>query len=167
MFVPPKMVVCVGAVVLQQDRVLFVRQTYGAYKGRWTIPWGFVCDEDGTPQPPDVAALREVREEAGVTAVITGLLGMQNDANRSGSRSGCRDEPWLYVLFQCRHLDGIPTPDGQETDAAVYLSLAEMDSFAEEIEPFSNWLARRVLHGENGIIRQSNQTMFPPHMAYL
>ncbi len=163
MFISPKMVVCVGSVVLQQERALFVRQTYGAYKGRWTIPWGFVCAEDGMPQPPDVAALREVKEEAGVTAVITGLLGIQNDVVRTGSR----DEPWLYVLFQCRHQNGIPTPDGQETDAAVYLSLAEMDSFAEEIEPFSNWLTRRVLRGENSIIRQSNETMFPPHTAYL
>ncbi|KAA3661128.1 MAG: NUDIX hydrolase [Chloroflexi bacterium] len=163
MFVPPKMVVCVGAVVLQQARVLLVRQTYGVYKGRWTIPWGFVCDEDGMPQPPDVAAVREVQEEAGVTAVITALLGIQNDIVRTGSR----DEPWLYVLFQCRHQDGIPTPDGQETDAAVYLSLAEMDSFNGEIEPFSNWLARRVLRGENSVIYESDETIFPPHLAYL
>ncbi len=163
MFIPPKMVVCVGAVVLQQERVLFVRQTYGVYKGRWTIPWGFVCDEDGMPQSPDEAVLREVKEEAGVTAVITGLLGIQNDVNLTG----VRDEPWLYVLFQCRHQNGIPTPDGQETDAAVYLSLAEMDSFTEEIEPFSNWLARRVLRGENGLTIISKETMFPPHRAYL
>ena len=163
MFVPPRMVVCVGAVVLQQERVLFVRQTYGVYKGRWTIPWGFVCDEDGMPQPPDVAALREVKEEAGITAVSPTLLGIQNDVVRTGSR----DEPWLYVLFQCRHHDGVPTPDGQETDAALYLSLAEMDSFAEEIEPFSNWLARRVLRGETNLILPNEETVFPPHLAFL
>ena len=163
MFIPPKMVVCVGAVVLQNRRVLFVRQTYGAYNGRWTIPWGFVCDEDGMPEPPDVAALREVQEEAGVTAVITGLLGIQNDVHRTGNR----DEPWLYVLFQCEHQHGVPTPDGSETDAAVYLSLAEMDSFTEEIEPFSNWLARRVLQGEQFVVPPNVETVFPPHIAFL
>ena len=160
---PPKMVVCVGAVVLQGERALFVRQTYGVYKGRWSMPWGFACDEDGMPQPPDVAALNEVKEEAGITAVITGLLGIQNNIHQTGSR----DEPWLYVLFQCRHQDGVPTPDGQETDDAKYLSLAEMDSFSEEIEPFSDWLARRVLRGETNLILPNEETIYPPHLAYL
>ncbi|MCA9930805.1 MAG: hypothetical protein KC419_20110, partial [Anaerolineales bacterium] len=62
---------------------------------------------------------------------------------------------------------GVPTPDGSETDAAVYLSLAEMDSFTEEIEPFSNWLARRVLQGQQFVVPQNAETVFPPHIAFL
>ena len=133
---PPRMVVCVGAVVLQNERALFIRQTYGTYKGRWSIPWGFSNDDNGFPEAPDKAVVREVLEEAGVTAVIQGFLGIQNDTPVINGKK----EPWLYLLFQCQHQSGTPTPDGKETDAACYLSFSEMDAFSEEIEPFSKWL---------------------------
>ncbi len=59
----PRMVVCVGAVVLQGERVLFVRQAQGhPLEGRWSIPWGIVDPGES----PDAAALRETREESGV-----------------------------------------------------------------------------------------------------
>ena len=94
---PPRMIVCVGAVVLRDQKVLFVRQTYGrSLKGRWTLPWGFVHGKDATglPDPPEVAALRETREEWGVIAEIEGLLGVQNHISRTG-------EPRLYLCFSC------------------------------------------------------------------
>jgi len=99
---PPKMIVCVGTVVLREHKVLFVRQTYGrSLKGRWTLPWGFAHGKDsvGSPDPPEVAALRETREEGGVIAEIEGLLGVQNHPSRNG-------EPRLYLLFLCRHVSG-------------------------------------------------------------
>ncbi len=160
---PPKMVVCVGAVVLKEAKVLFIRQTYGVYKGRWSIPWGFCCDDDGVPEPPQVAALREVKEEAGITAVSPTLLGIQNDSQSTNGR----DEAWLYILFQCQHHTGTPTPDGVETDAAAYLTLNEIDNFDEEIEPFSKWLTRRVLQSVTHPISKLNKTPFPPHHAFL
>ena len=43
----PKMIVCVGTVVLRDQKVLFVQQTYGhSLKGKWTLPWGFVHGKD-------------------------------------------------------------------------------------------------------------------------
>jgi ADP-ribose pyrophosphatase YjhB (NUDIX family) len=121
---PPKMIVCVGTVVLRDHKVLFVRQTYGrSLKGRWTLPWGFVHGKDstGSSDPPEVAAVRETREEGGVIAEIEGLLGVQNHPSRTG-------EPRLYLLFLCRHVSGEPTPDNQETDKAAYFSLEELDA---------------------------------------
>jgi ADP-ribose pyrophosphatase YjhB (NUDIX family) len=60
---PPRNVVCVGAVVLQGERVLFVRQAQGhTLEGQWSIPWGIVDPGES----PDAAALRETREESGV-----------------------------------------------------------------------------------------------------
>ena len=154
----PKMVVCVGAVVLKEDKALFIRQTYGVYKGQWSIPWGF-CDDAGAPEAPEKVALREVKEEAGITAVSPQLLGIQNDRHQG--------EAWLYVLFQCQHRTGTPTPDGKETDAAIYLTLDQINSFSEIIEPFSKWLTRRVLQGEAHAIPELSKTHFPPHRAFL
>jgi ADP-ribose pyrophosphatase YjhB (NUDIX family) len=40
---PPGIIVCVGGVVLQEGRMLFVRQAPGhSLEGQWTIPWGFM-----------------------------------------------------------------------------------------------------------------------------
>ncbi|GAB4440763.1 MAG: hypothetical protein Kow00120_09020 [Anaerolineae bacterium] len=155
----PCIVACVGAVVLRDARALFVRQTYGSLKGQWSIPWGYVQGDDAG-DPPDVAALRETREESGVTAQVEGLLGIQNHTTQAG-------EPRVYFLFLCRHVSGEPTPDGYETDRAAYFSLEELDALEEPIDPFCAWLARRVLMGEHHIIPPEPLNPYRPHRAYL
>ena len=156
---PPKMVVCVGAVVIKDDKALFVRQTYGTYKGQWSIPWGFSNLEDGTPQAPHETAVRETLEEAGITAEVEGLIGIQNDV--------VNGEAWLYLLFLCHHVNGEPTPDGYETDAAVYLSFDEMKTFPEQIEALSLWLSQRVLQNDTQILTPNDQTPFAPDIAFV
>ena len=132
---PPKMVVCVGTIVLQDKKVLFVRQAKGhSLAGQWSIPWGIVDNEES----PEDAALRETYEESGIKAEIDGLLGIQN----------LRTEGWLGIIFLCHYVDGRPISDGVETDKAAYFSLEEMDSFTEPFEPWCEWLARRVLTGK-------------------
>ena len=156
---PPRMVVCVGAVVLKENKVLFVRQTYGTYKGQWSIPWGFSNLDDGTPQAPHETAVRETLEEAGIIAEVDGLIGIQNDV--------VNGEAWLYLLFLCHHVAGQPTPDNHETDAAVYLSLDEMETFPEVIEPLVKWLACRALRNECQVLPLNDQTPFMPNVAFL
>ena len=120
---PPKFVICVGAVVLRDDAVLFVRQTYGeGLTGVWTLPWGFVhgIGPGGQPDPPHVAALRETLEEGGVTAEIEGLLGIQNHGDHPVYG------PRVYLLFLCRHTAGEPAPDQGGTDRAAYFTLTSL-----------------------------------------
>ena len=58
-----KMTVCVGAVILQDKRVLFIRQAEGhSLAGQWSIPWGIVDHEE----TPEDAVLRETYEEVGL-----------------------------------------------------------------------------------------------------
>ncbi|MDT8307666.1 MAG: NUDIX domain-containing protein [Anaerolineae bacterium] len=136
---PPRIVVCVGAVVRKQEKVLLVRQAEGhSLAGEWSIPWGVV--EPG--EAPDQAALRETAEESGVTAVMEGLLGYQQF-------------PWetaVALIFLCRHLSGTPTADGIETDAAAYFSLEELSTLGEPVEEWCAWLIRRVLLGKAHLI---------------
>jgi 8-oxo-dGTP diphosphatase len=153
---PPKTVVFVGAVVLKDNRALFVRQAAGhSLAGQWSIPWG-VLDPG---ESPDTAALRETQEEAGITAEIEGLLGIQ---------SLSRPDGWLATVFLCRHVAGTPTPDGGiETDRAAYFSLDEMDAFGEPFEPWCEWLVRRVLRGAYHIIPPQPDNPYRPHSAFL
>lgn len=151
---PPRIVVCVGTVVLQDEKVLFIRQAEGeALAGQWSIPWGVV----ETGEAPDGAALRETVEEGGVTAVIHGLLGYQN----------FDWEGMVALIYLCRHVSGEPTPDGgQETDAAAYFSLAELDTLNEPIEPWCEWMARRVLQGNYHLIPVESNNPQRPKTAF-
>ncbi len=160
---PPCVTLCVGAVVRRDDSVLFVRQTYGEnLTGVWTLPWGFVQGrlEDGSPDPPHLAALRETLEEGGVRAEVEGLLGIQQHVASDGA-------PRVYFLFLCRPLSGEPTPDGAETDAARYFTLAELETTADPVDRFCLWLTRRVLRGEHHVIPPCDENPYAPHLAFL
>jgi len=151
---PPTMVVCVGAVVLDGERALFVHQAKGAsLEGQWSIPWGVVDPGES----PDTAALRETLEEGGVTARMEGLLGVQN-LPRAG---------WIGIVFLSRHVGGTPVSDGGvETDKASYFSLEEMDALDEPIEPWCEWVVRRVLRGEHRVIPEADNP-YHPRLAFL
>jgi ADP-ribose pyrophosphatase YjhB (NUDIX family) len=151
---PPRIALCVGAVVLQGDRALFVRQAEGhSLEGQWSIPWGLVDPDEA----PEVAALRETEEEGGITAETQGLLGLQN----------LRRDGWVALVFLCRHVSGEPRSDGGvETDAACYFSLVDMDEFEQPFEPWCEWLVRRVLGGEYHLIPPESGNPYRPLLAF-
>lgn len=151
---PPKTAVFVGAVVLREERALFVRQAKGhSLEGQWSIPWGVVEPAES----PEAAALRETEEEGGIKAAIEGLLGLQN----------LREEGWLALIFLCRHVGGEPQSDGGiETDDAAYFSLEEMAEFGEPFEPWCEWLVRRVLSGEYHVIPPALKNPYHPRCAF-
>ncbi len=159
---PPKITLCVGGVVFRQGRVLFVRQAGGDLLGKWSLPWGYVdgMSPDGNLEPPEMAVLREIREEAGVVAEVDGLLGIQNHSNDQG-------ELRVYLLFLCHHVQGEPRPDHQETDCAAYFSTFDLDHPVEPFDEFCLWLARRVLRGEYFMVPAERLNPYQPHLAYL
>ena len=139
------MVVCVGSIALRDTQVLFVRQAKNqSLEGQWSIPWGVV----ETGETPEAAALRETWEESGVLAQVDGLLGLQNLPTTG----------WMGLVFLCHALRGEPTPDGVETDAAIYLSRAELAALAEPLEPWCRWLADRILSGQYQVIRPAQMS---------
>ena len=152
----PETVVCVGGLVLKGNRVLLVRQSPGhSLEGQWTIPWGQIDPGES----PSEAVLREVSEEAGVTARVTGLLGLQE-----------LPDPWLGmigILFLCDHVGGEPVPDLKETDAAEYFSLDQLDASPGPVEPLSKWLVGRVLTGEHTAISSNRNGPYVPGQSFL
>ena len=149
-------VVCVGAVVRQSDGVLLVRQSPGhSLEGQWTIPWGQL----DSGESPTVAVLRETREEAGVIVEVEGLLGVQE-----------LPVPWLGMLglvFLCTHVDGVPAPDGRETDAAQYFGVDQLAEIADALEPLSAWMVRRVLANDFKLLRTNDSGPYTPSPTYL
>ena len=62
----------VGAVCVWEDRYLMCRRAIQPRRGFWTIPAGFLENNETTA----AGAAREVREEANAEIVVTGLIGI-------------------------------------------------------------------------------------------
>jgi ADP-ribose pyrophosphatase YjhB (NUDIX family) len=108
-----------GAVV-QDDRVLMVRATYGGARGRWLLPGGYANHDERLDQ----AAEREVREETGVEAKVTDIIGLRTRYTEQGGA--------VFVLFRMRPVAGDPAPDGVEVDRVAYFSAAEVQAMADD-----------------------------------
>lgn len=151
-----KTVVCVAALVLKENMVLSVRQSQGhSLEGKWTVPWGRL--EDG--ESPREAALRETAEEGGVVASVDGLLGVQELPDPWAG--------WIALAYLCRFVDGVPAPDGWETDAARFLTLDELKALDEPIEPWSKWIMQRVLRNDFTLIAESAGSPFCPSAGFI
>jgi ADP-ribose pyrophosphatase YjhB (NUDIX family) len=94
-----------------------------------------------------------------VEAEVEGLLGVQELPGPQGGSIG--------LAYLCRHVDGAPTPMDRETDAAAYYSVTELDALTEPLEPWSNWLARRIFAGEFTLTRANPTNPLHNRDSYL
>ena len=149
-------IVCVGTVVRNGERILLVRQSKGhPLEGQWTIPWGRIASGES----PLSAALRETKEEAGIQAAVEGLLGVQELPPPW--------DGWMAIVYLCKHVGGNLQPEDRETDAARYYSLAGLSSLQEPLEPWSEWLVRRVFAGRFTVTHNDSTNPFRHAGAFL
>ena len=73
----------VGGAVVNDGRLLLVRRASRRGHGNWQIPGGFVERNETM----ELAVVREVEEEAGVTARVQGVLGIRNRYDEEGGNS--------------------------------------------------------------------------------
>ena len=81
--------------VMQEGRILVVKKDYGATKGLWTLPSGFVNPDETV----DMAAAREVREETGLIAEPEGILAVRTGVLRYGKTD-------TLIVFRLRPVGG-------------------------------------------------------------
>ena len=123
----------VGGAVVNDNKLLLVRRLSRRGHGNWQIPGGFVEQNETI----ELAVVREVEEEAGVTAVVQGVLGVRNRFDEEGGNS-------LYIVMRLSPQSGNPNPDMKEVDQAKYFSLTEIQAL-EQISPVNIEVAQRAL----------------------
>ncbi len=133
----PPVTVGAGAVVVRDNRILMVRTTYGWAAGRWVIP-------NGTQHPGESlqdCALRELREEAALTGQAGGIVAVRSLATAAGSDT--------FVALAVAAAPGEPHPDGRETDAARFLTVADVEALAArgKVVRLHRIIAHHVLDG--------------------
>ena len=64
----------VGGAVVRDGRLLFVRRASRHGRGNWQLPGGFIEPDETIEQ----AVVREIQEEAGVTAEVEAVLGLRS-----------------------------------------------------------------------------------------
>ncbi|HET9304964.1 MAG TPA: NUDIX hydrolase [Candidatus Sulfotelmatobacter sp.] len=117
---PELPLVGVGAIIIQNDRVVLVKRAHPPIQGQWSIPGGVLEVGELVRE----AAIREAREETGLSVEPADLLGVYDRILRNQEQR----VQYHYVLvdFLCR-------PVGGELQAAS--DAAEVRWFAREELP--------------------------------
>ena len=98
---PEVPLVGVGAIIIEGDRVVLVKRAHPPLKAEWSIPGGVLEVGELVRE----AAVREAREETGLTVEPGELLGVYDRVLRDADKR----VQYHYVLidFLCRRLAGV------------------------------------------------------------
>lgn len=108
--------VCVGAVVVDDDRLLLVRRGHGPAAGEWSVPGGRVEAGETLAE----AVVREVGEETGIEVVCEQMLGWVERISD--------DHHFVILDFRAQLLgtgEGDPVA-GDDADEAAWVPLHEV-----------------------------------------
>jgi ADP-ribose pyrophosphatase YjhB (NUDIX family) len=98
----------------------------------------------------DEAVIRELREETGIEARVSGVVGVRSRCGEAGGG--------VLVIFRCELVAGEPQADDYEISAAEFLN-ADQIAALSPVFPLSREIGLRVLSREDaGLI----ETDIPP-----
>ena len=116
----PAPVPAVGVVCLRDDSVLLIRRGTPPRRGEWSLPGGRI--EPGERAVD--AALRELREETGVEAEITGLIDVVDGLFPEAGRH------YVLVDYAARWISGEPVA-GDDAKEARFVALDEVEALID------------------------------------
>ena len=108
----------VSAIVVLERRILLVKRGKAPYKGLWCLPTGFA----ETGESIEDAALRELKEEAGIDGRILGLVDVDSCTNYFYG-------DLIFVTFEIEYTTG-ELNHGDDSVAAKYVSLRDIPKLA-------------------------------------
>jgi len=106
--------VCVGAIAVDEDRLLMIRRGHGPAAGEWSVPGGRVEGGETLAE----AVVREVAEETGLEAVCDDLVGW---VERIGD-----GHHFVILDFGVTILEPEPVKAGDDAAEAAWVPLHEV-----------------------------------------
>jgi ADP-ribose pyrophosphatase YjhB (NUDIX family) len=131
--------VSVGSVVVGPAGVLLIRQTYGPSKDYFLFPGGLV----DTGEPLDEAAVREVREETGVSSEVEGICAVRTCEGGGKTQAD--------VMFLLRTEDTAAHPGNEEIAGTRFFSAADLQQ--PEVGDLARYFGQLALAGELRVLR--------------
>lgn len=128
-----------SCVVIEENRVLLVKHTYGAAKGKYLIPGGF--SEDG--ELPQITAEREVLEETGVSVKAKDLIAVRFTSQE------------VWCIFNATYLRGTPNSDNMENEDVVFMPIEEVLA-SENVVDTTKEIVKSVLQSDKSALRKSD-----------
>lgn len=121
--------VAVVAMVVKEQRVLLIKRAVNPEIGKWSLPAGFV----DAGEKPREAAVREIKEETGLTAEITSLMDVR------AADAGQAD---ILIIFEAEVVGG-SLKAGDDAGEAVYFSADDIPfeelAFISNTEVLEQW----------------------------
>ncbi|MGH4123472.1 MAG: NUDIX domain-containing protein [Clostridium sp.] len=99
----------VSGIVIRDNKVLLVRQSYGSAKGLLIIPGGYLQEKE----MPDKALEREIFEETGIVAKARSLVAIRFSP-----------QDW-WGIFLADYISGESVSDDDENSEAVFINIEE------------------------------------------
>ena len=115
---PPRPEVCVGAVVVDDERLLLIRRGHGPAAGEWSVPGGRV--EAG--ETVQEAVVRELAEETALEGVCGELIGW---VERLGA-----DHHFVILDFEVSLLEAREPTPGDDAEEARWVPLWDVAEMA-------------------------------------
>lgn len=128
-----------SCVVIKDNKVLLVKHTYGAAKGKYLIPGGF--SEDG--EMPQITAEREVLEETGVNVKANDLMAVRFTAQE------------IWCIFTAEYLNGTPVSDNCENEEALFMPIDELMT-QEDVVETTKEIVKSALDLKKSVLRKSD-----------
>ncbi len=129
----------VGAVISYRDSILLCKRAIEPQKGLWTIPAGYLEENESTEE----GALREIYEEAGVRPSINSLLAIYSLKHISQ----------IQIIYKASSKNNDLNP-GEETFEAGYFMWKDIP-WSKLAFPSVEWALKHFKEVEN-------QDVFPP-----
>lgn len=119
--------VAVGVILESEGRLFLGRRTIDPGRGKWSFPSGYVDLGESTAE----AALREVKEETGYDARLTGLVGVYSTADR----------PVVFVVYGGEIVGGDPVACEEVEETGLFES-SDLPPLAFDHDPqiVRDWL---------------------------
>lgn len=140
----------VTGIVINEDKVLLARHTYGGGKGKLIVPGGYV--EYG--ETPQHALVREYAEETGITIEPENIIGIRFNMH-----------DW-YIAFRAKYVSGEPKSDHDENSEVLWVDVNEALS-REDVPDLTKKLIRSGISDDAGLrFTDYGSTSYPPFLLY-